>query len=448
MSESEAKRKRRSDANVNSPSPWGTKQSKAYTHRYRSPAGSGPPGTTNVTRITLHKERPQTGSSTKDAYGFRKPTAFRAYVVSQVNDRPYEYKASLSAFGSPTTYFGDLSGLPQSDSIYDGCAGAGHFPRVGTNQRNRATTEALNKVKDSEYSFGEDIAELDSTLQMLAAALKRAVTALVAIRQKNWRKAADALTGTSSTTYRPKRKPLTGPTTAMDRARHKRTGELRNAIAEDMKRRRKGSAADAISSNWLEYQYGWAPLLQLISALRAQAAQEAALAKMPLMTVKHTVVDNDSLPGRPGNYGLWSVSGHIKNIVFVRLDYRVTDNNLATLDSLGLANPLALAWNLAPLSFVVDWLIPVGNTLQGLTAGWGISYVSGSRTETTLAELQYQYVSQPYYKGGSPRKCGLKSLATQRVVLPSLPLPRLYVKSPFTFTRLATTLALLHQLRR
>lgn len=45
---------------------------------------------------------------------------------------------------------------------------------------------------------------------------------------------------------------------------------------------------------------------------------------------------------------------------------------------LGLLNPLSIAWELLPLSFVADWFVPIGNWLDTLDTPMRVQHVSGS----------------------------------------------------------------------
>jgi hypothetical protein len=61
---------------------------------------------------------------------------------------------------------------------------------------------------------------------------------------------------------------------------------------------------------------------------------------------------------------------------------RVTCTMTAELETLGLLNPLSLAWELLPYSFVIDWFLPIGDYLAATTASAGMTWVNGwSRTE-------------------------------------------------------------------
>jgi hypothetical protein len=46
----------------------------------------------------------------------------------------------------------------------------------------------------------------------------------------------------------------------------------------------------------------------------------------------------------------------------------LTNPNLGLASRMGLVNPLSIAWEVVPFSFVVDWFLPVGNFLENLTS--------------------------------------------------------------------------------
>lgn len=57
--------------------------------------------------------------------------------------------------------------------------------------------------------------------------------------------------------------------------------------------------------------------------------------------------------------------------------YLVTNPFLATLDQLGLLNPVQLAWELYPLSFVADWFVNVGGLLGNIVPPQGVQFLEG-----------------------------------------------------------------------
>lgn len=50
---------------------------------------------------------------------------------------------------------------------------------------------------------------------------------------------------------------------------------------------------------------------------------------------------------------------------------------LRQLDQCGVLNPLSIVWEVTPMSFVVDWFLPVGAFFEGVVPPQGVSFVSG-----------------------------------------------------------------------
>ena len=61
-------------------------------------------------------------------------------------------------------------------------------------------------------------------------------------------------------------------------------------------------------------------------------------------------------------------------------------------NQLGLLNPVSLAWELVPWSFVVDWVLPIGSVLSALSAPAGLIFIDGSLSARTSAEGPYTQV--------------------------------------------------------
>lgn len=67
------------------------------------------------------------------------------------------------------------------------------------------------------------------------------------------------------------------------------------------------------------------------------------------------------------------------------LEVEVENSFLFTLDKLGVLDPVSIGWELLPLSFVLDWFIPVGKYLQGFSPPKGIKSTQGYLTYTLNA---------------------------------------------------------------
>lgn len=144
---------------------------------------------------------------------------------------------------------------------------------------------------------------------------------------------------------------------------------------------------DRLADNWLEYNYGWKPLVQDVynavgsyqkgitgKGLLVRAAQHHGAPPPPRRSPGYDpYLNKDPAEKRHSGRSSAQFSG------------TVTNPRARTLQELGFLNPASLAWEKLPYSFVVDWFLPIGDLLAGLTAGAGLSAVSGSITydETT-----------------------------------------------------------------
>jgi hypothetical protein len=123
--------------------------------------------------------------------------------------------------------------------------------------------------------------------------------------------------------------------------------------------------ASAFGSNYLEYHFGWEPLMKDIDNLME-------IYHSPLRNKHGWPVRGVGTSGGPqapashpnfaiGTYYAWGAS------VAIRARVKVQNVDLYRLEQLGLLNPAVLAWELVPFSFVVDWFTNVGDYLASFT---------------------------------------------------------------------------------
>jgi hypothetical protein len=141
-----------------------------------------------------------------------------------------------------------------------------------------------------------------------------------------------------------------------------------------------------LARHWLEFQYGWKPLLQDAfgaAELLAQHSQERYVtSNTGSATAREvsSVSSNDPTPTET----LQSVVTKVK----MSLCYTLDSAARAGLAQTGISNPALLAWELLPYSFVIDWFLPVGNYLQALDAFSGFQFVDGWVSQRTILTRQ------------------------------------------------------------
>jgi len=217
-------------------------------------------------------------------------------------------------------------------------------------------------------------------------------------------------------------------------------------MVKDVKRLKLPKKEDFFN-HWLELQYGWKPLLSdCYGAMDALTKDSDANKSM--VTVKATIKSEDYfekvLSDTIGAQCSVVKSHRVEHKAFIRLDFIPTDLPTSTLTQLGLTNPLSIAWELLPWSFVADWFIPIGDYLSSLdaTAGWifkGGSFSSKTTMKTKALSVSYEQSDNPGLLGlsgsitveGEGRQYRFNRKAYSSAPLPTLPsLAKLDKSSP------------------
>lgn len=162
-------------------------------------------------------------------------------------------------------------------------------------------------------------------------------------------------------------------------------------LAKMIKRRTafidKGLTLTAASSKaWLQYRYGWKPLMYDVRDLSVALLKSERVPGLVLRArVKRDLVyRNTSAQSLLWGNTSWRVYGTTKrdHHITVRsgVRYRITDSSVNQFrsSSLGLSldNVVSTAWEIVPFSFVLDWFYNVGDWLRAITPAPGVSIES------------------------------------------------------------------------
>lgn len=303
--------------------------------------------------------------------------------------------------------------------FYSGCVGGSrfnsldHFNATVTESQvtdmsleNPCLIEARNKLKQTDINLGVAFAERNATARLLGDTASRMGKAFRNLKAGKVRKAMNEL-GISHKKHEP------------------RGGNVPN--------------------KWLELQYGWKPLISdVYGACNALSKRDKGDWRVTAKASRSsTRIWTATFSGADAGVG----SAQSDTKVFIRLDALPANELTISLASLGVTNPLLIAWELVPYSFVVDWALPVGAWLESLDALLGYKDCSYSRSILTRCEWTEKGIRTPNNPQGgfvSNNYIGSKRLVKLDRQVGGIPLPTFpRIKDPRSLGHMANGLALL-----
>lgn len=328
-----------------------------------SAAASGPFGDAPITGTAVKGYSQRQYGTSGRVNGKLRPTKYFTRRVNVEVKRGLKWVVQIPpSGGTPTTYRnryremgtgyigGSATGINYPEALFarnstNNLPAAVANRAIGVNLENRCLAEALNKVREQKFDTSETLVGLKQSVFMV---LERSAQLLLAYRQAR-------------------------------RADWK--GSLKTLGIWDSRRKWKLPSTKDAANFWLELQFGWLPLMNDIHAGVNLVNQGLENPKSTLSVVRRL---EQSLPfsqwtGTNEAYD-WtkrSVKLDAKASVEVRYRFRVSDPFLHELVTLGVDNPAYIVWVAVPWSFLVDWLLPVGDWLQALTAPLGLTFVDG-----------------------------------------------------------------------
>jgi hypothetical protein len=282
----------------------------------------------------------------------------------------------------------------------------------------QAKRRCINKVKAADVNVAQVVAEAQKTMDMVGTTATNLANAFLQFKKGNFKQGM------------------------------KRLGLQKNP------RQVPTSSKHGLSDNWLAIQYGWLPLLSDIHGACKYLAEKQSPPRFRFVG-KSTVSDSKQVfVHGPASFGeIVSRELGYKCDTAVMMSFEQENPTQRTMSQLGISDPLLLAWELLPYSFVIDWFLPVGNYLQTLDYTRGLKFKDGyvrqfSQNEWTVictGKLN-SYVGVPAtrvsYQAASLITSRNTFLLRDKLTAPLRPsLPQL--KNPLSPTHMLNGLALL-----
>lgn len=353
---------------------------------------------------------------TATVQGDRKTATFYTRTGAKlITDKPYKYYASgVDGNGSwldqRVTH---MSTWLSPDILTPNAVNNTSFHGQVSNKINETRTKLLNKIIDQRINMGENVGQAVQTANMLAKPVITLAQAFIAAKKGDW-----------------------------------------FTVERLLGKRQRGVHGKATANTWLAYYYGWKPVISDINEGLKMLAEDLGTEEEELKFTK-----NGSFSGTYGPYpdstGKFNNTFECEFSVKESVTLKSISSAVGMLNSFGLSNPVSTAWELQPMSFVLDWFLPIGSVLSGLSAGNGFEFVSGHSTRKM--KIRQTATRNPsvveYYKPGVPFKVTDNGeMRTEyelfdRVPFYSIPLPRIWVKeNPFSTERVLSAISLMRQL--
>lgn len=277
----------------------------------------------------------------KSVYGYRGQTSFS--------------RGGNGCYGNQSNY-ADAANSPSvvEFMVYQG------IPPWSQLAYNKAYARFKEDVLGDQAGLGETFAEWKQNLNLITSSAVALTRSYRAARKGNWKRAADELGGN-----------------------------------DDYRRQNRSAArktADTATKWWLANAFGIQPTIGDIR----QALEELS-APLPYGKAKGTCQTQFDEDKNPYGYGRYVRKCRLKHRISA--DVLLVNPNVFLLNQVGLLNPLSLAWELIPFSFMIDWLFKVGDYLASFSDWVGLELRKACSSSFIRYNDQYTLTGNPNCSG-------------------------------------------------
>lgn len=277
----------------------------------------------------------------------RSGTAMAVEVVTEVNPTH-----------TTTVVSGDTTIITQFGAHNAANAGAVHWsddePLVSS--QTQARNILLSKIKNETVNLGTNLLEVKATARSIGDFARNVSNVLVQPKMK--------LALRLFRTYGSSRSP-----------RKRWSAKQWIAYSKDMSDKR---TADAVGA-YFSYIYGLKPMMgditNAVSGLQDLYGSDTQQFKT--IKAQRTIERRKSVRVDPQSDIIYNHGGYVNGIAkaSTRIDamYRIDATSVKAASEFGITNPASAVYNAIPYSFVLDWIVPIGDYLNTLDASVGVS---------------------------------------------------------------------------
>jgi hypothetical protein len=320
---------------------------------------------------------PTTGPFTTSSSDTLSSNFQRKYKQAKPIDRPLLYYSERMKTAS---YSGSLGNLPSTTAVRSTYFG----PSYVFVAAQLAAYERLKSQISSQAQLGVGLAELAQSTSMISARVLQLLRFTNQVRKFQFSSAAQTL--------------------------------HMSFLPKGVSRRK------SLGNNWLEYSFGWRPLIQDVYSA-VDVLQNPILSVFP----KGRGVSKYQHLETTGSKATWQTTGYTeirgKQDILCETGAKVeiSNPNLYLANNLGLVNPSVVLWELIPFSFVVDWFTTVGAFLSSGTDFLGLS-VTGAWNTTYTKLVRYDETRNPFWAQPINMRWSLAGRVNRQLGLASVPI--------------------------
>lgn len=307
----------------------------------------------------------------------------------------------------------------------------------------RLTNALLEGINQSKTNVLVGMAEFNKTADLVTSTATRLYKSIKALRRGDFPTFLDEI----GVRWHPKAQ------------RRFSRGWARANHPNNTREKRRANTKQFVAQTWLEYQYGWKPLLSDVYS-HAEAFAEQATEKADIIRTcsRKGNTKRESIKSRIAGSAFTEVRTSTSEVwVKLGVRYKIPNGGVPLFHSFGVSNPLEVAWEIVPFSFVADWFLPVGDYLRAFSSSIGLEFKDGYRTVKTKTTLVVSLTNAGIVIGaGTPttqtpyvddQKYTFELFDIERVPMQTFPLPSLPEwKDPRSLAHGASAIALLTSL--
>jgi hypothetical protein len=227
----------------------------------------------------------------------------------------------------------------------------------------------------------------------------------------------------------------------------KRLGQINSIFRRAQRKRnrnprKKKFSSKMLASDFLEGEFGWVPLLGDIHAVLMTVCQKAFPKEWVRASSKFTYINKEFTGGTPEITSNLSGWGRVTSAARVT----ISNPNLWLANRLGVVNPLVVAWDLVPWSFVVNMFVNLDKIMGSLTDTLGLTLDNGSTTSSYSVLMEQRTYTRISSSEAYSNFSNVNFRGRSRVA-GTIPRPRLQFKVPKVNFELAAIAAALTRQR-